>query len=113
MTLIEIFTEYVLNKKSLKDYVEVRKTIPTRGEFNDETLCEAEECLQRLKKEDPEVYDEMYKTLDEYFARDTGHMVEYPINFVKEILKIYQCDIPAQKICDQYKRGLDHHCQDS
>ena len=39
------------NKKSLKDYVEIRKTLNERGEFNDAALIQAEENLERLKKE--------------------------------------------------------------
>lgn len=53
MSLIETFTDYVLNRKSLKEYVEVRKTINERGEFNDAKLIQAEENLQRLKKKNP------------------------------------------------------------
>ncbi|MCH9814703.1 MAG: hypothetical protein K0U47_12265 [Epsilonproteobacteria bacterium] len=113
MTLIEIFTDHIRNRKSLKTYVEIRKTIPTRGEFNDETLIQAEEDLQRLKQEDEEIYELMYETLEAYYAQDAGHYVEYPINFVREILKIYQCNVPAKKVYEQYKRGLDHHIHDS
>lgn len=113
MTLIEIFTDYVRNKKDLKEYVEVRKTINTRGEFNNETLQQAEEDLQRLKNDNPEIYELMYKTLDEYYTRDEGHTVEYPIDFVRQVLKIYQNGIPAEKVYNCYKQGLDHTCLDS
>ena len=51
MSLIELFTDYVLNRKNLKEYVELRKTIHERGEFNDSKLIQAEENLQRLKSE--------------------------------------------------------------
>ena len=64
MTLIEIFTDYVVNKKSLREYVEVRKTINARGEFNDKSLIQAQQNLDRLKEDDCETYDEMYKTLN-------------------------------------------------
>lgn len=43
MTLIEIFTDYMRNKKSLVDYVEQRKSmIGARGEFNNETLLQTQ-----------------------------------------------------------------------
>lgn len=113
MTLIEIFTDYVKNRKDLKEYVEVRKTINTRGEFNNETLIQAQEDLQRLKQENPEIYELMYETLEEYYKRDEGHIVEYPINFIRQVLKIYQNGVPAQKVYDCYKQGLDHACIDS
>jgi len=113
MTLIEIFTDYVRNKKSLKDYVEVRKTIDSRGEFNDKTLLEAQEYLKKLQVEEPEVYELMYKTLEKYYEEDKGHFVEYPINFVRQILKIYRNNIPARKVYECYVQGLDHPCRDA
>ncbi len=113
MTLIELFTDYVRNQKSLKEYVEKRKTINGRGEFNDATLIQAEEDLQRLKKENPKIYDLMYETLNEYYKKDEGYTLEYPIDFVREILKIYQNNIPAQKVYESYKEGLNHFCRDA
>ncbi len=112
MTLIELFTDYVRNKKSLKEYVEKRKHINTRGEFNDITLIQAEEDLQKLKKEEPEIYLLMYKKLEEYYHNDNGHIIEYPIDFVREILKIYQKGIPAIKVYECYSKGLHHECRD-
>ena len=112
MTLIELFTDYVRNKKSLKEYVEKRKHINTRGEFNDITLIQAEEDLQKLKKEEPEIYLLMYKKLEEYYHNDNGHIIEYPIDFVREILKIYQKGIPAKKVYECYAKGLHHDCRD-
>ena len=76
MSLIETFTDHILNKKSLKDYVEIRKTIQERGEFNDTKLIQAEENLQRLLREEPEVYAGMYETLAKVYARNTGLTVE-------------------------------------
>ncbi len=109
MTLIEIFTDHVVNRKSLKDYVEIRKGLHERGEFNDTKLIQAEENLQRLKQEDPEIYELMYATLDEIFRRDTGDIVEYPINFIREILKLYKGDMSAKKVYEEYRRSLEHH----
>lgn len=111
MGLIEIFTDHVVNRKSLKEYVEIRKTIQERGEFNDQTLCEAEEYLQRLKAEAPETYEAMYATFDEIIRRDEGHHVEYPIDFIKQVLRIYRDGIPAEKVLENYRQVLRHHYQ--
>jgi len=113
MGLIEIFTDYVVNRKSLKAYVEVRKNIHERGEFNDRTLIRAEEDLQRLKREDEETYEAMYRTLYEIMKRDEGHAVEYPINFIRQILRIYQGGIPAKKVLEGYRQELEHHFHDA
>ncbi len=113
MILIEIFADFIRNRKSLKEYVELRKTIDDRGEFNDQTLLQAQEDLDRLKKEEPEVLEEMYATLERYYKEDCGHFTEYPINFTREILKIYQKGIPAKEVLAGYKEGIDHHCHDA
>lgn len=109
MTLIEIFTDYVVNRKSLKEYVEARKQINQRGEFNDAKLIRAEENLQRLKKEEPELYEQMYAILDEVIRRDTGHTLEYPIDFIREVLKLYQGHLTPEQIYHEYRRVLTHH----
>ncbi|MGB5966091.1 MAG: hypothetical protein WBF77_06905 [Sulfurimonadaceae bacterium] len=109
MSLIEIFTDHVVNRKSLKEYVEIRKGLHERGEFNDKKLIQAEENLQRLKQEDKETYEQMYTTLADIFKQDTGDIVEYPINFIREVLKIGQNGMTAKKVCEEYKRSLDHH----
>lgn len=106
MTLIELFSDYVRNKKSLKLYVEERKNYITRGEFSDQTLIKAQSYLQRLKKEDPGIYDLMYETLEQYYEEDCGHYVEYPINFIRQILQIYDNHIPAEKVYEVYRKGL-------
>jgi hypothetical protein len=113
MTLIELFTDYVRNKKSLKTYVEERKNFNTCGEFNDQTLIRADKYLQRLKREDPHICALMYETLEAYYEEDRGHFVEYPINFVRQILQIYDNDIPAQKVYEIYKEGLMHEYCDA
>lgn len=113
MTLIELFTDYVRNEKSLKEYVEKRKNINTRGEFNDKTLLQAAKDLERLKKEEPEIYALMYETLDKYYEADSGHVIEYPIDFIHQILKIYQNNIPAKKVYECYVKGLNHECRDA
>ena len=113
MTLIEVFTDFIRNKKSLKEYVEVRKTMDSRGEFNDKTLLEAQEYLDKLKLEEPEIYDLMYETLERYFEEDQGYTVEYPIDFIREILKIYRNNIPAKKVYECYVKGLNHPCRDA
>jgi len=113
MTLIDIFTDYVVNRKSLKEYVEVRKNIHERGVFNDQTLIQAEEDLQRLKREENDTYEAMYATLEEITSRDEGYHAEYPVNFIRQILRIYQGGIPAKKVLEEYRRELDHYYRDA
>lgn len=113
MSLINIFTDYIVNKKDLNDYVEVRKTLNERGEFNDKLLQKAEENLQRLKKEDEKTYNLMYEVLYEIIRRDIGHTVEYPINFVKEILKMYENGRSPTQVYEEYKRSLEHSYKDA
>ena len=38
MRLIDLFSDYIRNKKDLLEYIEKRKDINERGEFNDEKL---------------------------------------------------------------------------
>ena len=113
MTLFELYTDYIRNKKDLSSYVEERKQYHTRGEFNDETILYAQECFNRLKQDNPEVYDLMYETLEQYCIRDEGLCMEYPITFTKEIMKIYNKNLDPIRVYENYKSGLDHHCQDS
>lgn len=113
MLLIEIFTDYIVNKKSLKEYVELRKTINQRGEFNDATLLQADENLQRLKQENPEIYDTMYAILSEVMRRDQGHTVEYPLDFTREILKLYKGKMTPEEVCEEYRHILEHRYRDA
>ncbi len=113
MLLIEAFTDHILNKKSLKDYVQYRKSTAERGEFNDAKLLQAEENLQRLKEEAPEVYNEMYKTLTEIYKRNRGLPVEYPLDFVRQILRMYKNTLSVEEISEEYKRILDHYHHDA
>ncbi|MFT5661994.1 MAG: hypothetical protein ACI9TV_002642 [Sulfurimonas sp.] len=115
MTLIELFTDYIRNQKSLVDYVEERKKMTkTRGEFNNETLLLAAEKLERLKEENPAIYKEMHELLEEYYDKDEGHFVEYPINFTKQILKLYENErATPERVVACYREGLDHPCQDA
>jgi len=111
MSLIEVFTDYILNRRSLKDYVEVRKTINERGEFNDASLIQAEENLQRLKRENPEIYEKMYEVLEEVFRRDAGQRVDYPLDFTRTILQLYKGNRTPQEVYDAYRSILDHKYQ--
>jgi len=108
-SLIDIFTDHVLSRKSLKEYVEIRKGLHERGEFNDASLIRAEEILQCLNLVDSESYELMYRTLSEIFEHDTGNTVEYPINFIREVLKIGQHGKTGRKVCEEYRRTLEHH----
>jgi hypothetical protein len=109
MSLITIFTDYIINKKSLKEYVELRKTLHERGEFNDEMLCKAQDNLDRLKEEEREIYNGMYSVLKEIMRRDEGYLVEYPINFTREVLKLYKQPNTPKKVYEEYKRSIEHH----
>ncbi|PHM16708.1 MAG: hypothetical protein CJD30_10145 [Sulfuricurvum sp. PD_MW2] len=112
MSLIETFTDYILNRKSLKEYVEVRKTINERGEFNDAKLIQAEENLQRLKKEEPEIYEGMYATLAKIYAQNKGLTIEYPIEFTRQILRMYKTSLTPSQVYEEYKRVLGHYHHD-
>jgi hypothetical protein len=112
MSLIETFTDYVLNRKNLNEYVEVRKTINERGEFNDAKLIQAEENLQRLKNEAPEIYEGMYETLAKIYARNAGLSIEYPIDFIRQILKMYKDTHTPAQVYEEYKRVLEHYHHD-
>ena len=112
MSLIEIFTDYVLNRKSLQEYVEVRKTINERGEFNDAKLIQAEENLQRLKAEEPEIYEGMYEILAKIYAKNAGLTIEYPIDFIRQILRMYSHNQTPKQVFEEYKRMLEHYHHD-
>lgn len=108
--LIEIFTDYIRNKKDLRDYVEVRKTMHERGEFNDATLIQVQENLERLEKENPEIYTKMYEVLEEIFKRDQGNHIEYSLDFAREILKMFQKQ-SLESIYEEYNAVLKHKYQ--
>lgn len=112
MSLIEIFTDYVLNKKSLIDYVELRKKINERGEFNDASLINAEETLKKLQKENPEVHTGMYETLAKIYERNSGFSVEYPIEFIRQILRMYTDSLTPYQVYEEYQRVLEHYHHD-
>ena len=109
--LIEIFTDYIRNKKDLREYVEVRKTINERGEFNDQKLLQVQENLERLKEESPDIYNKMYEVLEEVYKRDEGNYIEYPLNFASEILKMYKTHQSVESIYEEYKDVLNHTFQ--
>eukprot|EP01156_Anaeramoeba_ignava_P016191 Anaeramoba_ignava/a619315_14.p1 GENE.a619315_14~~a619315_14.p1 ORF type:complete len:116 (-),score=3.60 a619315_14:161-508(-) len=113
MRLIDLFSDYIRNKKDLLEYIEKRKDINERGEFNDENLRKAAQKLQRLKEESPQIYEGMHETLEEYYKRDEGHYVEYPINFLRQILMMFENHVTVEQVYESYKKGLDHHCRDA
>jgi hypothetical protein len=108
--LIEIFTDFIRNKKDLREYVALRKGIHGRGEFNDATLIRAQENLERLKKENPEIYNKMYEVLEEVFKRDEGNYIDYPLDFTREILKMFHSQ-SLESIYEEYKAVLSHKYQ--
>ncbi|WP_345992825.1 hypothetical protein [Sulfurimonas sp. HSL-1716] len=110
MILIEMFTDYIRNRKDLREYVEIRKTIHERGEFNDDSLIKIQENLERLKIDNPEIYEKMYAVLEEVFKRDVGQIVDYPLDFAREILKMYK-NRSSQSIYEEYRAVLEHEYQ--
>lgn len=112
MSLIEIFTDYVLNKKSLIEYVELRKKINERGEFNDALLIKAEEILKKLQIEHPEIHTGMYETLAKIYEQNSGFSVEYPIEFIRQILRMSTDSITPHQIYEEYQRVLEHYHHD-
>lgn len=112
MSLIEIFTDYIINKKSLIEYVELRREINERGEFNDTLLLEAEEILKNLQIEYPEIYTGMYETLAKIYEQNSGFSVEYPIEFIRQILRMTTCSLTPHQIYEEYQRVLEHYHHD-
>jgi len=55
----------------------------------------------------------MHETLDKYYQADEGEPIEYPIDFIRQVLKIYQKGISAQKVYECYVKGLKHYCRDA
>ena len=108
--LIEIFTDFIRNKKDLREYVAIRKDIHERGEFNDMKLIQIQENLERLQKENPEIYTKMYEVLEEIFKRDEGNFIDYPLDFAREILKMFKLQ-SLESIYEEYKAVLDHKYQ--
>ncbi len=113
MLRIEIFTDYVKRQKSLKEYIEIRRRINEQGEFDDASLIRAEENLRRLQREEPKVYKGMYAALEELYERNIGLTIEYPIDFIRQILKMYcSNNLTPLQIYEEYKRLLDHYHHD-
>ena len=112
MLLIEMFTDYVYNKKDLREYVQKRRDMNERGEFNDATLILAQENLERLKKEDPLIYNAMYDVLRQYVKLDYEQPLEYPIDFVRIVSKLYKQRFTPEKMYANYKGGLSRHTFD-
>lgn len=113
MTLIELYTDYIVNRKDLREYVETRKQRNERGEFNDTKLLLAQDNLERLKKEDLKTYEQMYMILNKIIKSDYGHYVEYSIDFTKAILKLYRGHASPQDVCEEYARELKHRYSDA
>ncbi len=112
MTLIEMFTDYVYNKKDLREYVKKRAEANERGEFNDSTLILAQENLERLKKENPEIYNAMYATLKEYVKLGYEQPLEYPIDFIRTVSRLYKQRFTVEKMYANYRSGLEHRTYD-
>ena len=55
----------------------------------------------------------MYRVLDQIIRRDEGYNAEYPVNFIRQILRIYQGGIPARNVLENYRQELEHHFHDA
>jgi hypothetical protein len=108
--LIEIFIDYIRNRKDLRKYVVKRKTIQERGEFNDVTLLQIQENLERLRVENPDIYEKMYEVLETVFENDAGQRVDYALNFARQMSKMFKNKTP-EEIYKQYKAVLKHKYQ--
>ena len=108
--LIDIFTDYIRNKKDLRNYIELRKGINERGEFNNDELLQIQENLERLQKENPEIYTKMYEVLEEIYEKDEGNYIDYPLNFAKTILDMDKMD-SQEDMYSKYQSELRHKYQ--
>jgi predicted nuclease with TOPRIM domain len=108
--LIEIFTDFIRSRKDLREYIALRKTIQERGEFNDATLIKIQEKLERLQQENPQIYEKMYAVLEAVFENDAGQRVDYPLDFAREVLKMFK-NSSLEAIYEEYKAILEHKYQ--
>jgi hypothetical protein len=108
--LIDIFTDYIRNKKDLREYVELRKGINERGEFNNDELLKIQENLEKLQNENPEIYSKMYAVLEEIIEKDLGDYIDYPLNFARVILNMEKAK-SLDDMYNKYKAELSHHYQ--
>lgn len=108
--LIEIFEDYIRNKKDLRQYVQVRKEINERGEFNDFELIKIQEHLEELQKLNPEIYTKMYAVLEKVYEKDVGSYIDYPLNFARVILNMDHAK-SLEDMYNTYKAELKHRYQ--
>ena len=108
--LIEIFTDYIRNQKDLREYIELRKDINERGEFNNEELLTIQENLEKLKSENPEIYSKMFDVLEEVYEKDAGDIIDYPLNFARVILNMEKAK-SLDDMYNKYKAELSHQFQ--
>jgi hypothetical protein len=70
-----------------------------------------QENLERLKLENPLIYENMYAVLAEVIKRDAGQMADYPLDFAREILKMYAGRVTPEMVYEEYKMVLEHRYQ--
>jgi len=78
--LIELFTDYIRNRKDLREYVVKRKTINERGEFNDLALIKIQENTIDIK-------DSLVEIEEKKNPKAKLGFWETIINFLKELIK--------------------------
>jgi len=90
-------------------YERMRKGVFPDKEFQEEFLCDIEEIVDRMKKETPNAYDELYKNLndhDDYFFGDKNNesskekKKEKP--FTKLVDEIIEKDFKINYLCDSF-----------
>jgi len=108
--LIDIFEDYIRNKKDLREYIEIRKTINERGEFNNNELIQIQQNLEKLQKENPKVYTKMYEVLEKIYEKDEGNYIDYSLNFAKTILDMEQMR-SFTDMYNKYSSELKHKYQ--
>lgn len=112
MSLIELFTDYVIHRKDLNEYAAVRRSLNEKGVFSDALLAQAQDNLSRLKHDEPGIYNEMYATLEKIYLSDRGYSVEYPIDFIAQIINLYALSTPAATLRN-YRQVLEHYHHDA
>jgi hypothetical protein len=108
--LIDIFSDFIRNKKDLREYVEIRKNINERGEFNNDKLIKIQENLEKLKEENIDIYNKMYEVLEDIYKQDQGDYIDYPLNFARMLLNLTDMN-NAQQMYEQYKLEIEHSFQ--
>ena len=106
-----IYKDQVVLKtlKFISDYERMRKGLFPDKKFQEKYLCVLEKVVNRVKKETPNVYNELYensKEHDDYFFEDenTENLEEKKKqkSFTKEVDEIIEKDFKINYLCDSF-----------